>query len=284
MLGLDYTRAILIKGLVHMKQSFWEQLLSLVMGFIRGQMQPTKAKTPNSPLKTAQVVKIMDGDTIELATGERIRYLGINTPEREQGGYDEAKSLNQRLVKGKTVQLEFDVESQDQYGRTLAYVWVDDLLVNQEILKQGWATTLFIAPNGRYKTQFQAAEESARQAKRGIWQGSASPLKITHIQANAPGEDNANPNGEWIEITNQGKKAVNLQDYTLKDSANNMYTFGKFSLGAGAKVRLYSGQGKDSATALYWGMVDNSVWNNDSDTAFLRDPQGGLVDSYSYGA
>jgi len=237
---------------------------------------------PASNLQAAQVARIIDGDTIELASGETIRYLGINTPERGQSGYDEAKNLNQRLVEGKTVQLEFDVEKTDQYGRTLAFVWADGVLVNRELLQQGWANTLFVSPNGRYKAEFQQAEQVARQAKLGIWQGSQVTLKITKIQANAPGDDNANPNGEWLEISNQGQTAVALNGYTVKDTANHIYIFGNFTLAAGAQVRLYSGTGQDSATALYWGITGTTVWNNNGDTAFLRDARGGLVDSKSY--
>jgi len=274
-----------------MQKSIWSQILAFILALIQRQLGGAAAATkpvnksnvsPASGLLTVKVANVIDGDTLDLADGQRIRYLGINTPEREQAGYNEAKSLNQRLVKGKTVQLEFDVEKTDQYGRTLAYIWADGVLVNRELLRQGYATMLFVPPNERYKAEFKQAEQEARQAKLGIWQGSSVPLKITKIQANAPGEDNVNPNGEWIEITNQGKKAVAMRGYLLKDSANNMYTFGNFTLAAGATVRIHSGQGQDNATTLFWGMVDNSVWNNDSDTAFLRDTQGGLVDSYSY--
>jgi micrococcal nuclease len=274
-----------------MQKSIWSQILEFILALIQRQLGGAAATSkpvsksnvsPASGLLTVKIANVIDGDTLDLADGQRIRYLGVNTPEREQAGYNEAKSLNQRLVKGKTVQVEFDVEKTDQYGRTLAYIWADGVLVNRELLQQGYATTLFMPPNERYKAEFQQAEQAARQAKLGIWQGSSVPLKITKIQANAPGEDNVNPNGEWIEITNQGKKAVAMRGYLLKDSANNMYTFGNFTLAAGATVRIHSGQGQDNATTLFWGLVDNSVWNNVSDTAFLRDTQGGLVDSYSY--
>ena len=69
---------------------------------------------------------------------------------------------------------------------------------------------------------------------------------------------------------------------SLKDEANHIYTFGNFTVDAGASFRLYSGQGQDSRTELYWGLSGESVWNNDSDAAFLRDAQGALVDTLAY--
>ena len=75
---------------------------------------------------------------------------------------------------------------------------------------------------------------------------------------------------------------LQMQGYTLKDAANHIYTFGNFTLSRGATVRLYTGQGQNSPTALYWGLANESVWNNDHDSAFLRDNQGALVDVFSY--
>jgi micrococcal nuclease len=233
-------------------------------------------------LESAAVAAVVDGDTIELSDGRRVRYIGINTPERNQPYYQDAVEVNRRLVGGKTVQLEFDVETFDQYGRSLAYIWVDGVMANVEVVRLGFANAFTVPPNVRYEAEFRAAEREAREAERGLWAGSAAPLKIVHIEADAPGSDSQNPNGEWIEIANQGDAPVSMQGYTLKDEANHIYTFGGFTLSPGASLRLYSGQGQDSAAELYWGLAGESVWNNDSDSAFLRDAAGALVDSYSY--
>jgi hypothetical protein len=85
-------------------------------------------------------------------------------------------------------------------------------------------------------------------------------LKIVQIQADAPGSDSENPNGEWIEIANQGSQPVQMVGYTLKDEANHIYTFGNFTLAPGASFRLYSGQGQDGATALYWGFSGEIIF------------------------
>lgn len=233
-------------------------------------------------LETAAVAAVVDGDTIELTDGRRLRYIGINTPERDQPYYKEATETNRQLVEGKEVQLEFDVETFDQYGRTLAYVWVDGVMANWEIVNRGFANAFTVPPNVRYEEQLRQAEQEARQAERGLWAGSPVTLKIIQIEADAPGNDSQNPNGEWIEIANQGNEPVRMRGYTLKDEANHIYTFGDFSLSPQTAFRLYSGQGQDSSTALYWGFSGESVWNNDSDTAFLRDEQGALIDTFAY--
>ena len=245
---------------------------------------PAQSRGPSQPgnLETATVAKVVDGDTIELTDGRRVRYIGINTPERDQPYYEEAAETNRQLVEGRGVQLEFDVETFDQYGRTLAYVWSNGVMANWEIVNRGFANAFTVPPNVRYEGQFREAERDAREAERGLWAGSEVALKITHIEANAPGNDNENPNGEWIEIANQGNEPVQMQGYTLKDEANHIYTFGDFAVQSGRAFRLHSGQGRDTPTELYWGLIGESVWNNDSDAAFLRDVQGNLVDTFAY--
>jgi micrococcal nuclease len=243
---------------------------------------PHRGPAQPGNLEGVTVAAIVDGDTITLTNGRTVRYIGINTPERDQPYYEEAAALNRQLVAGKPVQLEFDVETFDQYGRSLAYVWMDGLMVNLEIVRQGYANTLTIPPNVRYEKEFRQAEREAREAGRGLWVGANLPLKIIQIQADAPGSDSENPNGEWIEIANQGQLPVAMQGFSLKDEANHIYTFGNFTVAPGAAFRLYSGQGQDSSNALYWGLVNESIWNNNGDAAYLRDAQGALVDTFAY--
>jgi micrococcal nuclease len=245
---------------------------------------PVPGNGPAQPggLESVAVAAVIDGDTIELTDGRRVRYIGINTPERNQPYYAEATDTNRQLIGGNQIQLEFDVETFDQYGRTLAYVWANGQLVNFELVQRGFANAFTVPPNVRYETDFRSAEQAARDAGRGLWAGSDVSLKIVFIEANAPGSDRENPNGEWVKVANQGQSPVNMQGFTLKDEANHIYEFGNFSVPPGASFQLFSGQGNDNSTELYWGLVNDSVWNNDSDTAFLRDVDGALIDSFSY--
>ncbi len=232
--------------------------------------------------QTVTVRAVVDGDTVDLADGRRVRYIGINTPERDQPFYEEATEANRRLVEGREAWLVPGVQPRDRYGRTLAYLWVGDIFVNLELVRLGYANAYTAPPNVRYSKELLAAEREAREAGVGLWSPADVSLRIVRIVYDAPGPDEDNPNGEWVEIANEGSEDVNLQGFTLKDEANHIYTFPAVTLRAGATLQLHSGRGTDSKEHLYWGLVGDSVWNNDGDTAYLRDAQGRLVDSYGY--
>ena len=126
------------------------------------------------------VERIIDGDTIELAGGVKIRYLMVNTPETT-GGKNEcygsnAVQFNTDLVLGKMVTLDYDVECTDRFDRTLAYVSVGGQEVNSLLIERGYACLLHIAPNGDDRLdEFKDLETSAKQANRGLW-GACSPI------------------------------------------------------------------------------------------------------------
>ncbi len=129
---------------------------------------------------TAVVTRVIDGDTIELESGERVRYLMVNTPETT-GGKNEcygsnAVTFNTDLVLNKTIEIRLDAQPQDQFGRTLAWVTVDGMEVNTALVERGFACVLHISPNGDDRVQeFNSLEQSARLAKRGLW-GVCDPI------------------------------------------------------------------------------------------------------------
>jgi micrococcal nuclease len=219
-----------------------------------------------------RVRQVVDGDTIELADGRKVRYLGVNTPEQGQPFYEEARQFNASLVSNKMVRLEFDVDTIDQYGRTLAHVFVGDTHVNLELIQQGYANVYTVPPNVKYSDAFLAAEREAREARRGLWAQSGAPIRITALDAV----------GEWVEFSNQGAQPIDMSGYTLKDEANHIYEFRAFTLRPNQRARLYSGNGQDTETRLYWGLGSDTVWNNGGDSAYLRDADGALVDVYAY--
>jgi micrococcal nuclease len=124
------------------------------------------------------VERVVDGDTIHVRLGarvEKVRYIGINTPEvhhptkGEEPGGREATEVNRRLVEGKRVRLELDVRERDRYGRLLAYVWVGDVMVNAELVRLGYAQVMTIPPNVRYQETLLKLQREARDAGRGLW-------------------------------------------------------------------------------------------------------------------
>jgi micrococcal nuclease len=152
------------------------------------------AQPSTSTALTGTVVAIVDGDTIHVRVDgriEKVRYIGVNAPEvrhptkGEEPGGREASAVNRRLVEGKQVRLELDVQRRDQYGRLLAYVWVDDLMVNAELVRQGYAQVMTVPPNVRYQELFLKLQREARARigggldgpLRGLPQKSIAPAK-----------------------------------------------------------------------------------------------------------
>ena len=132
-------------------------------------------------LAYAQVVeRVIDGDTLVVSGVGTVRLIGVDTPETvdprkpvEAFGR-EASDFLRRLVDGKTVRLDYDQERTDRYGRTLAYVYLDDMFVNAEIIRQGYGHAYTQYPFS-FMEQFRALEREAREAGRGLWGASVSP-------------------------------------------------------------------------------------------------------------
>lgn len=122
----------------------------------------------------ALCTRVIDGDTIELLSGERVRYIGIDAPEMRptaEPWAKEATEANREMVEREMVRLVLDVRERDQYGRLLAYVYVDDVFVNAELVRRGLATVLFYPPNVKHEDYFRELEQEAQEERRGIWLG-----------------------------------------------------------------------------------------------------------------
>lgn len=120
---------------------------------------------------------VIDGDTIVINNGRKVRYIGIDAPELAHDDHaaepygDEAKRFNTSLVNRKEVRLEFDKERNDQYERLLAYVFLKDgTFVNAEILANGYAYLLYHRPNIKHNSVMLQSQRAAMSAKKGIWQ------------------------------------------------------------------------------------------------------------------
>lgn len=137
---------------------------------------PTPTQTPvstSTPFTvTVKVTKVIDGDTIVIDTGQKIRYIGMDTPETETNECyaTEASEINKSLVLGKEVRLEKDVSETDKYGRLLRYVYVGDILIDDYLVKNGYAKTMNIKPDIKYKEQLLMSEKYAKENKLGLWE------------------------------------------------------------------------------------------------------------------
>jgi micrococcal nuclease len=128
----------------------------------------------------ARVLRVVDGDTIRVRLDghtERVRYIGVDTPESVKPGTrvqcfaKRAAAANAALVAGRSVRLVADVEQRDRYGRLLAYVYrePDGAFVNARLVRDGYARTLTIAPNVAHARQFAQLARTARERGRGLW-------------------------------------------------------------------------------------------------------------------
>jgi micrococcal nuclease len=146
-------------------------LLALLLG-----VAPVLAETPAA--LDGVVVRVVDGDTVHVRIGDRVekvRYIGVNTPEihhptkGEEPGGRAAHAVNRHLVDGKRVRLELDVQARDRYGRLLAYVWLGETMINAELVRLGYAQVMTVPPNVRHQALFLKLQRDARETGRGLW-------------------------------------------------------------------------------------------------------------------
>ena len=127
-------------------------------------------------IENVKVIKVIDGDTIEIEGGLKVRYIGIDAPEMNY--YEdrspecmsaEATAFNKDLVLGEVVTLETDEQLNDKYGRLLAYVYVGSEMINEKMVTGGMAEAKYYHPNDRYRDELEQAEEMAIAKKIGLW-------------------------------------------------------------------------------------------------------------------
>lgn len=246
---------------------------------------------------------ILDGDSLEADTpwgNVEVRLLGVNANEQGECFGEEAKdALIERLDKD-AAELWVEVHEtygpdRDEYGRLLAYIWQNGRLINLDQIADGYA--LARSPFGHpLEGTFEAAASTARSDGLGLWSPTAcgvgaptnTAIVISDLQFDAPGRDDENPNGEWIELANDSAEIVDLGGWMIRDeSTRHRYEFAAdFLLAPGGRVRLHSGCGDDAfgrdPIELFWCGPFGPVWSNSGDTAIVQDPAGNIVVSESY--
>ena len=159
----------------------------------QSQTQP-QLQTPQINGIAAKVVRVIDGDTLEVQFNgktEKVRLIGVDTPETVHPTIGEepygkaASNFTKSQLEGKQVTLELDVQERDQYGRILAYVWLNGKLFNEVLLREGYAQVATYPPNVKYVEKFTAAQKEAREAGRGLWGGAEETEEQTPQQPTA---------------------------------------------------------------------------------------------------
>ena len=233
--------------------------------------------------ETVLVERVVDGDTLVLEGGERVRLIGIDTPERGQHLFDESTAFVRDLVEGRRVRLERDMTERDKYDRLLRYVYIGDRFLNLELVREGYATALNYEPDSTYRDLFALEEARVRQLRKGIWIFPPEDfcLGIFSLHANAKGDDRGNLNDEYVILRNKCTYSLQLQGWTLRDQAGATFTFPLFQLGSKQMLTLHTGSGSSNQTALFWGR-GRPVWNNDGDVLLMTNPAGERMLRYAF--
>lgn len=135
-------------------------------------LAPDAPQLLDSPSETAVVTQVIDGDTINVlldGRSTRVRYIGIDTPERDEACFDEATTANAAWVEGQTVRLVQDVSNTDRYDRLLRYVYVDEVLVNAELVAGGWAESKRYLPDDALFDYLEDLEDTAAEQELGCY-------------------------------------------------------------------------------------------------------------------
>ena len=243
----------------------------------------------DAPIPTGgAVATVYDGDTLTLASGDKVRLKWANTPELkppEPYGI-EARDAARRFVDGQDVTLTVNPETaRDGYGRVLAAVSTPAGDLSVHLLENGLAHVFIIPPLDGDPTPYLEAQARAQAKGVGIWSTDRyrGALHITSFHANAPGDESKDPNLEYVRVCNVGAGPVDLSGYYVEDAQANRFALPSVTVPVGHTVMLHSGKGEHQADparqiAVYLGS-DAPIWGNDFDRITLYAADGQVVDA-----
>ncbi len=234
------------------------------------------------PPESDVVFMVLKGDSFIMPFGNETALIGVKTPEKGEPCFEESIAKLKELTLGKAVILQRDVSNMDYNSRYLRYVFVDGVFVNEAMIRSGLAKAVAEEPDTNYSGLLYEAEVDAITNRRCLWKDlEADPcIFVAFFNYDAYGVDEYNLNDEFVTFRNICKAKVNMDGWVVQDSAE-AYVFPEFILGPEAAVTLHSGKGNDSELHLYWGNKV-SVWDDESDTLYLRNPNGNLIVSRHY--
>jgi hypothetical protein len=224
---------------------------------------------------------VIDGDTLLLEDGRKVRYAGINAPEEGDPGFREAMQANNLLVGGKEVRLEFGRQRTEKHERILAYLYVGQSLVQGELVKQGWAIVTRPQAIPRHRELLLKHQDDAKAAGRGIWAKGEHRGKLAVVAVHPRVSARSDPNDEYVVFRNVGPTPLVLTGWSIADEANQSYLVPQFTLAPGKTFTLYTGSGRNADDALYAGRR-KTVWNKGGDTVIVKDSTGHFILSHTY--
>lgn len=228
------------------------------------------------------VSRVIDGDTVELANGDRIRLLGMDAPEKDQPYYTESRDNLKGAIEGKVVRMERDVTNADKYGRFLRYIYLDDHFVNLEMVQSGLAYAYIQNPDNKYKDQILEAEAAARKSGIGIWGRSeyADCISLESLHYNARGNDTDNLSDEFFSLKNSCGREVYAQNWTVKNTFSTV-NIPSFVMRPNVTVKIITGSGVGTELKVFLSRT-KPFWNNNADVLYLRDEKNQIILDSSY--
>jgi len=212
-----------------------------------------------------KVDRIVDGDTI-IVGGESVRLLGMNTPERGEEYYAEAKG-NLNFLVNTSVKLVFGKDKYDRYNRKLAYVFYDNVNLNLKQVKDGYANPYFPAGKDKYYSSFYSAWEDCTQNLCILSENSCFDciqlIKLDKFE-------------QELVFENTCAYSCDLTSWAVKDEGRKKYIFPDFTLNSNSEVKIVVREGTNTNKVLYWDREDY-VWTSSGDALFLRDIENKLV-------
>ncbi|MEK6824110.1 MAG: thermonuclease family protein [Nanoarchaeota archaeon] len=217
-----------------------------------------------------KVDRIIDGDTLVLNNGNHVRMLGINTPEKKEKYYQEAKdSLNEKIL-NKTVRLEYGKDKKDKYNRTLAYVFLNNENINLKQVENGLANYYFPSGKDIYYNEFKTSWENCIKSNKNLCE------KSENICSKCIELKEFNYNSQEVVFYNSCNYDCNLNSWKIKDEGRKNFIFPNFVLEKEKEIKIKVGEGINNEEVLFW-KGEEYVWTKTGDTLFLRDSEGKLV-------
>lgn len=228
----------------------------------------------SSESKTVRVRRIIDGDTLTYNTENRseisVRLLGINSPEKGEKFYSEARDFLKEKVLNKSVKLVYRDEKTDRYGRDLAYIFYQGENINKELVEEGYANYYFPSGRDRYYGDFVKAWENCLDRERNFCGSSdvkcSDCIELKRIDKYE----------QEVVFSNLCSFSCDLTKWSIKDEGRKKFVFPGFILDSGNEVAIKVGEENNTEDTLYW-KGESYVWTSSGDTLFLRDSSGGLV-------
>lgn len=227
----------------------------------------------NTDSQIIEVERIIDGDTITYIRERNetsVRLLGINTPEKGERLYKEAKEFLEEKISNKSVKLVYGNEKTDRYGRELAYIFYKGENINKEIVEEGYGNYYFPSGRSRYYGDFVKAWEGCLEKEKNL-------CELSNFRCSDCIElERIDKFEQEVVFHNSCKYNCDLTNWSIKDEGRKKFVFPDFALNSDSEVSIKVGEGNNTKDTLYW-KGESYVWTSSGDTLFLRDYDEGLI-------